>query len=31
MVQLGDEIVVAGKVLEQDEMVSYILLGLDLE
>jgi hypothetical protein len=31
MVQLGDEMAAARKVLDQDEMVSYILAGLDLE
>jgi hypothetical protein len=31
MVQLGDEMAVAGKVLDQDQMVSYILAGLDME
>ncbi|XP_071681537.1 uncharacterized protein [Lolium perenne] len=31
MVQLGDEMASTGKVLDEDEMVSYILAGLDME
>jgi hypothetical protein len=31
MVQLGYDMAVAGKVLDQDEMVSYLLAGLDME
>jgi hypothetical protein len=31
MVQLGDEMAAARKVLDQDEMVSYLLAGLDME